>query len=78
MSTVTIGESSLNTSLNRDAGPPETGVHEALTNTITRLCNILQFFMAVKTIIEQRHEKPNVLVSDLVRHIPVCTAIEDG
>ena len=27
---------------------------------------------------EPRHEKTNVLVSDLVRHKPGCTAIEDG
>ena len=28
--------------------------------------------------IEPRHEKTNVLVSDLVRHKPGCTATEDG
>ena len=27
---------------------------------------------------EPRHEKTNVLVSDLVRHNPGCTALEDG
>ena len=27
---------------------------------------------------EPRHEKANVLVSDLVRHKPGCTATEDG
>ena len=27
---------------------------------------------------EPRHEKTNVLVSDLVRHKPGCTATEDG
>ena len=27
---------------------------------------------------EPRHEKTNVLVSDLVRHKPDCTATEDG
>ena len=27
---------------------------------------------------EQRHEKTNVLVSDLVQHKPGCTATEDG
>ena len=27
---------------------------------------------------ELRHEKTNVLVSDLVRHKPGCTASEDG
>ena len=27
---------------------------------------------------EQRYEKTNVLVSDLVRHKPGCTATEDG
>ena len=29
-------------------------------------------------ICEPRHEKINVLVSDLVRHKPGCTATEDG
>ena len=28
--------------------------------------------------IEPRHEKTNILVSDLVRHKPGCTATEDG
>ena len=28
--------------------------------------------------IEPRHEKNNILVSDLVRHKPGCTATEDG
>ena len=27
---------------------------------------------------EPRHEKTNILVSDLVRHKPGCTATEDG
>ena len=27
---------------------------------------------------EPRHKKTNILVSDLVRHKPVCTATEDG
>ena len=27
---------------------------------------------------EPRHEKTNVLVSDLVRHKPGCTATQDG
>ena len=27
---------------------------------------------------EPRHEKPNILVSDLVRHKPGCTLTEDG
>ena len=27
---------------------------------------------------EPQHEKTNILVSDLVRHKPGCTAIEDG
>ena len=30
------------------------------------------------TIIELRHEKTNILVFDLVRHKPGCTATEDG
>ena len=29
-------------------------------------------------IYEPRHEKTNILVSDLVRHKPGCTATEDG
>ena len=29
-------------------------------------------------LIEPRHEKTNILVSDLVRHKPGCTATEDG
>ena len=31
-----------------------------------------------KEISEPRHEKTNVLVSDLVRHKPGCTATEEG
>ena len=31
-----------------------------------------------RSIFEPRHEKTNVLVSDLVRHKPGCTATEDG
>ena len=34
-------------------------------------------YMYIKTS-EPRHEKTNVLVSDLVRHKPGCTATEDG
>ena len=34
--------------------------------------------MAATPIYEPRHEKTNVLVSDLVRHKPGCTATEDG
>ena len=34
-------------------------------------------FLLMKTV-EPRHEKTNVLVSDLVRHKPGCTATEDG
>ena len=30
------------------------------------------------TIFEPGHEKTNILVSDLVRHKPGCTATEDG
>ena len=29
-------------------------------------------------LLERHHEKTNILVSDLVRHKPGCTAIEDG
>ena len=32
----------------------------------------------VGAVFEPRHEKTNVLVSDLVRHKPGCTAAEDG
>ena len=32
----------------------------------------------MKILIEPRHEKTNILVSDLVRHKPGCTATEDG
>ena len=31
-----------------------------------------------KDMTEPRHEKTNILVSDLVRHKPGCTATEDG
>ena len=31
----------------------------------------------IRCIFEQRHEKTNVLGSDLVRHKPGCTATED-
>ena len=34
--------------------------------------------LMVWLIYELRHEKTNVLVSDLVRHKPGCTATEDG
>ena len=30
------------------------------------------------SVFEPRHEKTNILVSDLVRHKPGCTATEDG
>ena len=36
-----------------------------------------QFNGAIKHLMA-RHEKTNVLVSDLVRHKPGCTATEDG
>ena len=32
----------------------------------------------VEMINELRHEKTNIMVSDLVRHKPGCTATEDG
>ena len=34
--------------------------------------------MVSRNIIEPRHEKTNILVSDLVRHKPCCAATEDG
>ena len=34
--------------------------------------------LMILMIFEPRCEKTNVLVSDLVRHKPGCTAIEDG
>ena len=40
---------------------------------------VIYFFpLIIQTIYEPRHEKTNVLVSDLVRHKPGCTASEDG
>ena len=33
---------------------------------------------SIFTVIEPRHEKTNILVSDLVRHKPGCIATEDG
>ena len=36
------------------------------------------FGSQLKDKIEPRHEKTNVLVSDLVQHKPGCTATEDG
>ena len=32
----------------------------------------------IKCIFEPRHEKTNILVSDLIRQKPGCTATEDG
>ena len=34
--------------------------------------------LAGTQVIEPRHEQTNILVSDLVRHKPGCTATEDG
>ena len=38
----------------------------------------LSFPRLFQIITEPRHEKTNILVSDLVRHKPGCTATEDG
>ena len=38
----------------------------------------IHFEHMVHRIYEPRHEKTNVLVSDLVRHKPGCTATQDG
>ena len=35
-------------------------------------------FAISSALFEPRHEKTNVLVSDLVRHKPGCAATEDG
>ena len=48
-----------------------------------KFCNSLVYIVNVKKCnkkmkIEPRHEKTNVVVSDLARHKPGCTAIEDG
>ena len=43
----------------------------AETREIETSCEMHQLF-------EPRHEKTNILVSDLVQHKPGCTATEDG
>ena len=48
-----------------------------------KFCNSLVYVVNVKNVkkkmkIEPRHEKTNVVISDLVRHKPGCTATEDG
>ena len=47
---------------------------------VTRLKEICEVVIATlsKLITEPHHEKTNILVSDLVRHKPGCTAKEDG
>ena len=40
--------------------------------------DVIESQNVLATIFERRYEKTNVLVSDLVRHKPGCTAIEDG
>ena len=43
------------------------------------LClHLLETFLYCKVDYEPRHEKINILVHDLVRHKPGCTATEDG
>ena len=39
---------------------------------------LCMLFIIIIMIIEPRHEKTNILVSDLVRHKPDCAATEDG
>ena len=45
-----------------------------------KTCGMLHRYVhvMVKVVIEPHHEKTNVLVSNLVRHKPGCTATEDG
>ena len=58
-----------------------------------RFCRIIHAFILILEVVmrsflfldiyaqitfESHHEKTNILVSDLVRHKPGCTAIEDG
>ena len=38
----------------------------------------IQVIIPLNTTFESHHEKTNILVSDLVRHKPGCTAAEDG
>ena len=40
------------------------------------LISILDIYAQIT--FEPHHEKTNILVSDLVRHKPSCTAVEDG
>ena len=39
---------------------------------------VFEVFVLSSSKSEPRHEKTNILVSDLVRHKPGCTAVEDG
>ena len=50
------------------SGPPGIGK----TTTATLVCKVGYLLY------EPRHEKTNILVFDLVRHKPSCTATEDG
>ena len=43
-----------------------------------KFCNSLVYIVNVKNVTEPRHEKTNVVVSDLVLHKPGCIATEDG
>ena len=52
-------------------------------DSFTAILDIAQLLMLIlrqvhRRIIEPRHEKTNVLVSDLVRHKPGCIATEDS
>ena len=42
------------------------------------MCSFLFLDIYAQITFEPHHEKTNILVSDLVRHKPGCTAIEDG
>ena len=51
---------------------------QASFHVVYKLICLLCHGVAQKIKIEPRHEKTNVLVSDLVRHKPGCTATGDG
>ena len=46
--------------------------------SILEFIHLARLFSLLNPIIEPRHEKTNVLVSDQVQYKPGCTATEDG
>ena len=57
------------------------GVHEAFQDFMSLKLSSARNFRSwdgVIKLIEPCHEKTKILVSDLVRHKPDCTATEDG